>query len=101
MHTLPGVSYCFFRQSRHATAFTTDMSSVARLSDIVPGNYRLFASRSTGAQRPGRNLPVHPIFHRADHPFPRPSGKNAQKYPGTQLYYYNLCAGINQMNYVI
>ena len=62
MHTLPGVFYCFFSAIAPRDRPTTGMSSVVRLSDIVPGNYRLFASRPDSAlARRRRNLPVHPI----------------------------------------
>ena len=62
MHTLPGVFYCFFPAIDPSTAPTTGMSSVVRLSDIVPGNYRLRVLRRVKRKpRLYRNLPVHPI----------------------------------------
>jgi hypothetical protein len=68
------------------------MSSVVRSSDIVPGNYRLDRVLR-------RNLPVHPILHRAGvFVIPGISGKNAQKYPATQLFYYTPYGGTNQIN---
>ena len=57
MHTLPGV-FCIKFHS-------TGMSSVVRSSDIVPGNYRPFASRLDQREaRCHRNLPDHPILRR-------------------------------------
>ena len=94
MHTLPGVFYCFFPAG--ASPLPRDGHELRR--PIVGHSPRKFPAASV---TPRRNLPVHPILHRAGLiPIPV-SGTTAQRYPGTQLYYYKPRAGIYQMNYVI